>query len=161
MKGQYFSFDAIMASVIFVLALVALLSYWHSVRSFLDFQNDQISKDAIKVSNLLFTPPTPSADCATMDRLGFALDWNDRRANQSIIDCSKSQSQDWLRSRLGTPYGISIKITNLANGSIEYVGGDVPSGTTNVVKIRRLATVVNGSATSDTYLASVDLSLYQ
>lgn len=159
MKGQYFSFDAIMASVIFVLALVALLSYWHSVRSFLDFQNDQISKDAIKVSNLLFTPASPSSDCATMDRLGLALDWADRRANQSVIDCAKSQSQDWLRSKLGTPYGVSIKITNLQNGSTEFVGGDVPNGTANVVKIRRLATIMN--STNGTYLASVDLSLYQ
>jgi hypothetical protein len=159
MKGQYFSFDAIMASVIFVLALVALLSYWHSVRSFLDFQNDQISKDAITVSNQLFSPASPSPDCATIDRLGFALDWNDRRANQSIIDCSKTQTQDWLRAKLGTPYGVSIKITDLANGTIEYIGGDVPSGTTNVIKIRRLATVVN--STNGTYLASVDLSLYQ
>ena len=41
-KGQYFSFDAIVASVIFVLALVALLSYWHSVRSYLEHENSGI-----------------------------------------------------------------------------------------------------------------------
>lgn len=158
MKGQYFSFDAIMASVIFVLALVALLSYWHSVRSFLDFQNDQISKDAITVSNLLFTPASPSADCAGMEKLGFALDWADRRVNQSVIDCSKSQTQEWLRSRLGTAYNVSIKFTDLADGSSTFVGGDVPAGATNVVKIRRVATVMNGTST---YLATVDLSLYQ
>ncbi len=160
MKGQYFSFDAIMASVIFVLALVALLSYWHSVRSFLDFQNDQISKDAIRVSNLLFTPPSPSpSPCSTMERLGFAMDWADQRVNESVVDCSKTQSQDWLKQELGTPYNVSIKVTDLANGSVTYIGGGVPSGTTNVVKIRRLATVLN--STGGTYLASVDLSLYQ
>ncbi len=159
MKGQYFSFDAIMASVIFVLALVALLSYWHSVRSFLDFQNDQISKDAIRVSNLLFTPASPSPTCATMERLGFALDWADQRVNETVIECSKTESQDWLKQELGTPYNISIKVTDLANGSVTYIGGDVPSGMTNVVKIRRLATVMN--QTGGTYLASVDLSLYQ
>ncbi len=49
MKGQYFSFDAIIASVIFVMALVALLSYWHSVKSYLDSQNDEISKEAIQI----------------------------------------------------------------------------------------------------------------
>jgi hypothetical protein len=159
MKGQYFSFDAIMASVIFVLALVALLSYWHSVRSFLDFQNDQISKDAVTISNLLFTPASPSPDCATMDRLGFAIDWADLRVNESVIDCSKAQSQEWLRSRLGTAYNVSIKITDLADGSTSVVGGDVPAGATNVVKIRRVATVMN--STGGTYLATVDLSLYQ
>jgi hypothetical protein len=159
MRGQYFSFDAIIASVIFVLALVALLSYWHSVRSFLDYQNDPLSKDAIRVSNLLFTPPSPSSDCGMMGRLGLAKDWDDRRVESSILDCAKSQSQDWVRSRLGTPYGTSIKVTNLANGSVTSIGGDVPPSAANVVKIRRLATVIN--ATGATYLAAIDLSLYR
>ncbi|MFN7991883.1 MAG: hypothetical protein U0R44_07050 [Candidatus Micrarchaeia archaeon] len=159
MKGQYFSFDAIMASVIFVLALVALLSYWHSVRSFLDYQNDQLSKDAITVSNLLFSPPSPGPSCGTMEKMGLAIDWADRRVNSSIIDCAKLQSQAWLKEKLGTSYNVSLRITNLANGSVTTIGGDVPAGAANVVKIRRLATVMNAS--NSTYLASLDLSLYR
>lgn len=160
MKGQYFSFDAIIASVIFVLALVALLSYWHSVRSFLDYQNDPLSKDAIRVSNLLFTPSSPSAaSCDSMDRLGFARAWDDRRVNQSIVDCAGAQSQSWLRQKLSTAYGASIIITNLADGSVTTIGGAVPAGTANVVKIRRLATVAN--STGGTSLAAIDLSMYR
>lgn len=159
MKGQYFSFDAIIASVIFVLALVALLSYWHSVRSFLDYQNDPLSKEAIRVSNLLFTPPSPSSNCGTMGRLGLTKDWDDRRVEAAILDCAKTKSGDWLRSVLGTPYGASIKVTNLANGSVITIGGDVPVSAANVVKIRRLATVIN--ATGGTYLAAIDLSMYR
>jgi len=158
MKGQYFSFDAIIASVIFVLAVVALLSYWHSVRSFLDYQNDPLSKDAIRVSNLLFTPPTPSASCASMDHLGFAFSYDDRRVNESVIDCAASEGQSWLRQKLGTAYGTSIKVTNLADGTIVTIGGEVPSGTANVVRIRRLASVTN--STGGTYLAAIDLSMY-
>ncbi len=159
MKGQYFSFDAIVAAVIFVLALVALLSYWHSVRSFLDYQNDPLSKDAIRVSNLLFTPPSPSSSCGSMEHFGLVRAWDDRRVDTSILDCAGAQTQSWLRQKLGTPYGTSIKITNMANGSISTIGGDVPPGTANVVKIRRLATVVNSS--NATYLAAVDLTLYR
>jgi hypothetical protein len=160
MKGQYFSFDAIIASVIFVLALVALLSYWHSVRAFLDYQNDQLTKDAIRVSNVMFTPPSPSNDCGTMNRLGFSLAWDDRRVNESVIGCAESQSQSWLREKLGTPFGISLKVTNVANISDETtIGGDVPGTALNVVKIRRLATVVN--ATGGTHLAVFDLSIYR
>ncbi len=159
MKGQYFSFDAIIASVIFVLALVALLSYWHSVRSFLDYQDDPLSKDAIRISNLLFTPPSPSASCASIDRLGFARAWDDRRADQSLIDCAGTQSQAWLRQRLGTPYGVSIRVTDLSDGTSSLIGGDVPSGTANIVRIRRLSTVVN--ATGSTSLAAVDLAMYK
>jgi hypothetical protein len=159
MKGQYFSFDAIIASVIFVLALVALLSYWHSVRSFLDYQNDQLTKDTIRVSNLMFTPPAPSTNCGTMDHLGFSIAWDDRRVNESVIDCAKLQSQPWIREKFGTPFGVSITVTNIANSTPITIGGDVPANAVNVVKIRRLATVVN--AAGDTYLARFDLSVYR
>lgn len=159
MRGQYFSFDAIIASVIFVLAIMALLSYWHSVRSFLDYQNDPLSKDAIRVSNLLFTPPSPSASCGMMDRLGFASAWDDRRVNESVVECAAAQSQAWLRQKLGTAYGTSIAVTNLADGTVTNIGGAVPAGTANVVKIRRLATLVNGSGATN--LVAIDLSMYR
>jgi hypothetical protein len=159
MKGQYFSFDAIIASVIFVLALVALLSYWHSVRSFLDYQNDPLSKDAIRVSNLLFTPPAPSSACGTMEKLGFAAAWDDKRLDPDLIDCAEGMSQASLKANLSTPYGVVINITNVANGSVTTIGGDVPAGAVNVVKIRRLSTALNSSG--GTYLAAVDLTLYR
>ncbi|MDD5171806.1 MAG: hypothetical protein PHF60_02105 [Candidatus ainarchaeum sp.] len=166
MKGQYFSFDAIIASVIFILALVALLSYWHSVKSFLDYQDDPLSREAVRLSNLFFTPPSPSSDCGTMDQLGFAISWDDRRVNSSILECAETQaaiSQEWLKERLGAEsYGISLKVTNLDTGAISFIGGDVPSSPApaNVMKLRRLATVVN-STDGSTYLASFDLSLYK
>lgn len=159
MKGQYFSFDAIVAAVIFVLALVALLSYWHSVRSFLDYQNDPLSKESIRVSNMLFMPPAPSSSCGSMESLGLVMDWNDRRVDKDVLDCAKLQSQDWLKDKLSTPYGVIINVTDLEGPSTITIGGTVPSDTINVVKIRRLATVVDG--TGDTYLATVDLTMYR
>jgi hypothetical protein len=159
MKGQYFSFDAIIASIIFILALVALLSYWHSIRSFLEYQSDPLSKDAIKISNLLFTPPSPSTSCASISHLGFASSWSDKRVNSSILTCASSKDQDWLRDRLGTAYNVSMTVTNLADHSVVRIGGSVPSSAMNVVKIRRLATVVNN--TGGTYLATVDMALYK
>jgi len=160
MKGQYFSFDAIIASVIFVLALVALLSYWHSVKSFLDFQGEELSKDAIRISNLLFTPPTPpSAGCA-ITKLGLSLAWDDKRVNSSVIECARDQEQGWLRERLGTPNNVSIRITNVADGTeVATLGGAVPSDAGDIVKIRRLATVVNEDGTN--YPAAIDLSVYK
>lgn len=160
MKGQYFSFDAIIASVIFVLALVALLSYWHSVKSFLDYQNDQLSRDAIRISNLLLTPPEPSSDCDTMTRLGLAMSWSDRRADVDIIDCAQTQSQEWLKNVTSSSYNLSITMTNLADSSEMTIGGDVPLDASDVVKIRRLTTVHNSTDNSN-YLAALDISLYK
>ncbi|MFH0737835.1 MAG: hypothetical protein V1827_04210 [Candidatus Micrarchaeota archaeon] len=160
MKGQYFSFDAIIAAVIFVLALVALLSYWHSVRSFLDYQNDPLSKDAVRISNNLFMPASPPNDCGNMASLGLAVGWNDRRVNASVLDCAKNRDQAWLQERLGTPYGVSIIVTNVADGSlISEIGEAAPGEASNVVNIRRLATVVDETGASA--LAKVDLTLYQ
>lgn len=163
MKGQYFSFDAIIASVIFVLALVALLSYWHSVKSFLDFQDDSLSREAVRISNLLFAPPSfktaLSSDCGNMDQLGFALSWDDRRVNSSVIQCAASKDQAWLREALGASSGVLLEIKYVNKGTYLKIGGDVPESTANIVKIRRLATIVN-STTGDTDLAYFDLSLY-
>lgn len=161
MKGQYFSFDAIIASVIFVLALVALLSYWQSVKSFLDYQNEGLSKEAVRVSNLLFTPPTPTRDCGTMQRLGFAMDWDDKRADADVLACSKGRDQAWLKEKLGSPYNVSIRITDLSDNTlVATIGGVVPSGASDVVKMRRLTTVVNSTDGSN-YAAAFDLSIYK
>lgn len=164
MKGQYFSFDAIIAAVIFVLAIVALLSYWHSVKSYLDYQNDPLSKDTIRVSNLLFTPSYPSSDCTGMLRLGFAMATDDRRLDSDIIDCAAAKAaanQTWLQNKLATPYKVSITFTRLTDPQAVFatVGADVPPDAEEVARMRRLATVVNATS-GESYLAAVDLSMY-
>jgi hypothetical protein len=166
MKGQYFSFDAIIASVIFVLALVALLSYWHSVRSFLEYQNDPMSKEVIRVSNLLFVPGTPSSDCNTMTAFGLAISYDDRRVNSSTISCmSMTKDEGWLMNSLRTPYNVSIKVMDISGArDTVFIGGQVPpaggpNAPANVVKIRRLSSVVD--ADGSTYLAAFDMSLYK
>jgi len=160
MKGQYFSFDAIIGAVIFVLALVALLSYWHSVRSFLDYQNDPLTKEALRISNNLFLPPSPSGTCV-MNRFGLAMGIDDRRINGKILDCT--MNEDTLKKALGTNYNMTIVIAGTTSDipSITIPTGAVPpaaSSTTNAVNIRRLATVVK--ADGSTYLATVDLRVY-
>lgn len=162
MKGQYFSFDAIIASVIFVLALVALLSYWHSVQAFLNYQNDPVSLEAIRVSDLLFVPPSPSTDCSSMKSLGLARGYDDRSVNASIFSCvSSTKNEAWLRGALNTPYNVSITVTRLSDGSTWLLGDPVPtSGLTEAVKLRRLSSVVNDSD-GTTYLAAFDLTMYK
>jgi len=162
MKGQYFSFDAIIGAVIFVMALVALLSYWHSVKAYLDYQNDVLSRDAVRISNLLFTPAVPSSDCATMSRLGFSFSWDDRRVDKNVIDCAKTRAgadPNWLRSVLGTQYNVSITVTTVQDKPLVWqIGQEAPASAAENVKMRRLATVVDGK---DSYLARIDLSLYR
>lgn len=162
MKGQYFSFDAIVASVIFIMAIVALLSYWHTVKSYLDSQNDQISKDALKISGLLFSPafyPVGSTGFCSFSRAGFAISWDDRRIDSKMIDCFKNSDQSYLGEVFETPYSVSIKISKVSDAGPILIGtiGTDPTDSTNVIRIRRLGTIVDNG---QTLAAIFDITLY-
>ncbi|MBI5227080.1 hypothetical protein HY988_00695 [Candidatus Micrarchaeota archaeon] len=171
MRGQYFSFDAIVASVIFVLALVALLSYWHSVKNYLDYQGASLSKDSVRISNQLLSVSGSSANCQDLESLGFALSVDDRRLNASTMECAlkKGQgNQDWLKQKLGTPYNVSINVTELSDSSnsqkpiVFSIGGNLPDAPNEVVKIRRVVSIYNDSkGVKKTYLAWMEVALYR
>lgn len=59
MKGQYFSFDAIVASIIFMLAMSILLGQWFNVRQATDMTNEYMQEDAFRVSDLLLSSGVP------------------------------------------------------------------------------------------------------
>jgi len=162
-KGQYFSFDAIVASVIFVLALVALLSYWHSVRSYLEHENSGISRETMRISNLLFVPSSPSGDCAKIERLGFANSWYDKRVNESILKCAEKMNGESLRANLSTYLNVSMVVHDINNNKDVYfigtVPSSIPSAASEVSKMRRIATVQKGDGS--TYLAAIDVYVYK
>lgn len=161
-KGQYFSFDAIIASVIFIMALMALLSYWYSVKNYLESQNDELEKEAIRISNLLLSPPYPSSQCSGMERLGFAMSWDDQRMDPDVLECSAYlDDQQWVKQRLSTGYNISIKVVRLSDGETWNIGGELPQTeeTLEVVKMHRFATLVEDDG--ETHLAKIELRLYQ
>jgi len=54
-KGQYLSFDVIVASVIFLISLVMLMSYWQSMKSTVMNENKYLSSTAMLVSDNLLT----------------------------------------------------------------------------------------------------------
>lgn len=53
MKGQYFSFDVIIASVMFILALVTLFSFWAYITQATNQNLEFLRKEAIRISYLL------------------------------------------------------------------------------------------------------------
>ena len=59
MKGQYFSFDAIVAAIIVVLAFSLFASYWFSMQSITDSRVTDMRQDAMRVSEALLSPGTP------------------------------------------------------------------------------------------------------
>ena len=158
-KGQYFSFDAIIATVIFMMAIVLLLSYWHSVKLFLDYQTSDVSKETMRIASLLFVPAFPEgADCSDVENLGFANTWEDKRIRNDLLECARSDS-GWLNEKLGSPYNLSIRVTNVDDETWYYIGGGIPSEATEVSNLRRAATILYEDG--NTSLAVFDISVYK
>jgi hypothetical protein len=87
-KGQYFSLDAIVASIIFLLALTMLLNHWYGVRSQIDSSSNYLQYEAHRISNILLSEGDPKnwylfedggLDLNTITRAGFGANTTTRR----------------------------------------------------------------------------------
>lgn len=164
-KGQYFSFDAIVATVIFILTVVTLLSYWHSVRTSMEFQTNTDIMEAIRISDLFFSPGSPAdASCGSQYQLGFAVSWNDKRINKTkFLSCASLSDED-LRNKFFSRSNIVINMEDDSKTSeYVYIGKDLSSMDLSTIgtisKFRRIATVVNESGGNE--LAYLDFYVYK
>ncbi len=58
-KGQYFSFDAIIATVIMTAAFTSLLVYWLGAQQVIESRTSPLYSDAIRIADSLFGPGSP------------------------------------------------------------------------------------------------------
>jgi len=167
-KGQYFSFDAIIASVIFMIAVVMLLSYWHSVKTFLEYQSGDMSREAMRIAAMLLSPPSPSYalgnNCGSMQSIGLVNSFVDKTINESTLECLQSQQQansNFLKSKFATPYNVAISVTKAGSSKASYTIGtiDTSKPSSEIVKIRRIATLVDDAG--NTSIATIDVYLYK
>jgi len=167
-KGQYFSFDAIIASVIFMIAVVMLLSYWHSVKTFLEYQSGDMSREAMRIAAMLLSPPSPSYalgnKCGSMQSIGLVNSFVDKTINESTLECLQQQNSTFLKSKFATPYNVAISVTKVAKAGSskpDYTIGtiDTSKPSSEIVKIRRIATLVDHAG--KTSIATIDVYLYK
>jgi hypothetical protein len=154
MRGQYFSFDAIIASVIFILTFVSLLSYWFSVKSSLESKEDEISKEAARVAEILFTP-------------GYMIGaYNEKIVSRSEIEMfSQSYSPSYnpnaelaLKKYLNTPYNVYIVFRSYSGEEYRTAGVKPTDSAQNIANVRRIFVMDNGTAQIHT---AMDITLYQ
>ncbi len=163
MKGQYLSFDAMVSSIMFILAIVSLLSYWHSVRLTVDNQNEELLKDAFKVSELLLSPGYPfDKDCNDMVEVGFAISSKDKRLNNTKIKCLAAISKDELNARLGTTNKVFIEIKSYEGSYSEMIPNEAPNSDeiANSARVRRIVSILNENG-EDEIPAYLDVLVYQ
>lgn len=59
MKGQYFSFDAIIATVIVAIATTSLVAYWFAAQSVIESRSNPLQEDAMRIAEALLSPGVP------------------------------------------------------------------------------------------------------
>ena len=77
MKGQYFSFDAIIATVIMVLAFSSLVAYWYGAQAVVESRTYSRLADANRIAESLLSPGAPTdwdtlADMNEIKQIGIA-----------------------------------------------------------------------------------------
>jgi hypothetical protein len=60
MKGQYFSYDAVIATVIMVLAFSSLIIYWTGTQKVVEERTNSRLADAGRIAEMLLTPGSPA-----------------------------------------------------------------------------------------------------
>ena len=158
MKGQYFSFDAIIASLIFIMAIVSLVSYWQSLRTSVGYQNSEIVSEAFRISNNLMSQGFPPYElCQDMEQAGLALE-NGRISSTKLVECS-ALTEEELKEKTLSPYNITVQFIKGAD-VFARLGPSISDSAEDIVRVRRIVSIYN-ETTEEGFVASMDVYLYR
>lgn len=152
MKGQYFSFDAVIGASIFILTLVAIMSYWYGVSSSIEQQQSVLAKEAIRIADILYSPSeTP---------YGITGSWSDKRLNltkiNELCDPDNPPPADVLKSS----YGVAIDFNTREKPICTWSESGYSFQANQTYKMRRVGSVYDDSDGS-TKLGYVDIYVYE
>jgi len=153
MKGQYFSFDAIIATVIMVLAFSSLIAYWHGAQAVVESRTDDRLADANRIAESLLSPGSPvdweSRNLDEIRQIGIAngfnnqLDWSKVDKLKEFASINYEEAGNLLRA--GGEYYILIERTNTAalgeSEIIAQIGNPHPDSAVYVAVANRGATL--------------------
>lgn len=93
MKGQYFSFDAVIAAVIMVLAFTTLLSYWFSLQYVVESRTLSLRTEAARIAESLLSQGSPSdwqeKPIEEVRQIGLASDYGAPLSQEKIARLSE------------------------------------------------------------------------
>lgn len=159
MKGQYFSFDAIIATVIMVIAFTALISYWYGVQSVVDSRTSNLHMDALRVAESLMSQGYPSdwenkskyTDLGGVRQIGLMSQSSPELSKAKLMvlqEYSLNESMSGRASRLmraTASYHIFVEAPDGFSTSA-YDIGRPPSGSAKEVAIVHRAATLGGRA---------------
>ncbi|MEM4554900.1 MAG: hypothetical protein QXT25_03565 [Candidatus Anstonellaceae archaeon] len=148
MKAQYFSFDAIVAAVIVIIAMTVFASYWFGTQSIAESKNNPLYADALRVAESLMSPGSPSnwtlyvsgPNFNQIRQIGFAKDFFMQEFDKDKIEKFEaivSTEAGYIAAgkllRTTTDYFIVVEQTDNPAGFSYYFGKSIPSNASEVV----------------------------
>lgn len=141
-KGQFFSYDAIVAGLMYAVLLTILYVYWSSLRSTMFTQIDGMFSTSMAVSNLLLTTGNPvNWTASNVNQIGLTTGFNsleldpNKVAYFQFLANSSLSSYYNTSSRIGVaPYQFYITID--ANPPIDIGNPPLPTATGQISIVR-------------------------
>ena len=133
MKGQYFSFDAIIATVIMVLAFSSLVAYWYGAQAVVESRTYSRLADANRIAESLLSPGSPSnwpnlGNTGQIRQIGIATAFGNE-LNMTKVEALEANADPYVADsnyievgnllRAGGEYYILIERTNTDAGNDE------------------------------------------
>ncbi|GEM_PF-819013 len=141
-KGLYFSFDAIIASTIFILTMISVISYWHSVHTGIKQEDLMMMEEAMRISDLILLPNQGNG-------FGFANSFDNKTIIlQKVSDYATltAADSDKIKIDVGTPYNVYITFdifdaedTHLKGGIGSFEIGKSPGDAKTIGKFTRIS----------------------
>ena len=160
-KGQYFSFDAIVAVVIFIIALTILSNYWFGVNEVIRSQDDGMYRDALRLSDSFMTSGVPidwNTNVANAHQIGFTTGYEGNALNDTklkafhtylyfagtTLDETRYQaSRGLFRTQYDYYFNVTYDDPSTGTQTTLYEFGKNPAlyGSNNTVRVDRLGSL--------------------
>ena len=163
-KGQYFSFDAIIATVIVVIAMTSLLTYWFSVQSVVDAKSNYMQSAAMNMADTLMSPGIPENwydHIDTLQQIGFTNNFTDDinetkvKELQNLINNVNSPPSNYKQIKnlfhlggQGEEFYVLVEQTNDLNPAVYAMGCVYPNDAAEVAIAHRGGTLISEDSTT-------------
>lgn len=153
MKGQYFSFDAVIATVIMVLAFSSLVAYWYGAQAVVEERTDSRLADANRVAEALLSPGSPGnwengIPLSEVRQIGitkaFGNELDDGKINALMNLAASHYDISKTLLRTGGDYYIVIQQTDDPGGIVRVIGSPYSPAVAKTVAVANRGAVLDG-----------------
>lgn len=174
-KGQVWSYDLIIGSIIFIIAMGILAFFWWSAQTNMSENKDLVAKESIKVSDVLLSPGIPQnwnelvdvntpSTWGNVQQFGLAERWDSNKLSIDKLYKLREislRNYSFAKSRVRSRYDFFFELVGI-NNSVEsrlklngkdIIGGKQYSETTakTIAKVDRVVVYNNSAAVLKVY----------